>query len=259
MTPIQLECNAQACLSICVGPAPWPAPPGSTADSDTSCRFTAGPGRPIFGPKHHLHSSSTWSPSFRVPGQTTICPSLLPHKACHQPLTGQKCAKAAASFTPPAPCTCRAAWVPLDPAWPQQQLLAVLQKLQPQVLLWAPASVSGGRGPPPAAHCPTGVRTVEVASGLLESRAMSQSGPWGSAPTQEAADPAGREDAAGALPQHAALVSAWQAATHGGAALPFCYVMLTSGTSGSPAAVCGTEQGAFVYSSCFLFTPCACT
>ena len=146
-------------------------------------------------------------------------------------------------YTPPAPCTCRAAWVPLDPAWPQQQLLAVLQKLQPQVLLWAPASVAGGRGPPPASHCPLNIQLLEVSSGLLKSRVMSWSGPWESALTQEAADPAGSDIKPGALQQHAALVSAWQAATHGGPALPFCYVMLTSGTAGSPAAVCGTEQG----------------
>ena len=134
--------------------------------------------------------------------------------------------------------------MPLDPAWPQQQLLAVLRRLQPQALLWAPASASGGRGPPPASHCPVSVRTLEVGSGLLKSRGWSRSGPGGSALTREAADPAGSEDAAGALQRRAALVSAWKVATHGGSALPFCYVMLTSGTAGSPAAVRGTERGA---------------
>ena len=138
--------------------------------------------------------------------------------------------------------------MPLNPAWPQQQLLAVLQKLQPHAVLWAPASIPGGRGPPPPSHCPINVRTLEVGSGLLKSKGMPRSGPWGSALSQAAANPTGSGDAAGALRQHAALVSAWHAATHGGPALPFCYVMLTSGTAGSPAAVCGTEHGDFVAS-----------
>lgn len=40
-----------------------------------------------------------------------------------------------------------------------------------------------------------------------------------------------------------ALVNEWQAAVRGGEDLPFCYMMFTSGSTGQPCGVCGTEAG----------------
>ena len=75
-----------------------------------------------------------------------------------------------------------------------------------------------------------------------------------------AANKTSREDANPSQHQHPSAVwqqlqhylQKWQAACNGARMLPFCYVMYTSGSTGQPAAVCGTEAGQLLCALCGL-------
>ena len=137
--------------------------------------------------------------------------------------------------------TCRCAFLPIDTHAGHAQVEKVLQQAQPCTLIWASLSIQGGAGPVDTTRLSAGCHTVQMpalsksAQGAADAaRATAQSS------KMPGAEPAVAQNVHEQLVQE---VADWQAITVDKPQLPFCYVMYTSGSTGSPAGVCGTEAG----------------
>jgi non-ribosomal peptide synthetase component F len=176
---------------------------------------------------------------------------------------------------PPLPAS-RAAFLPLDPRWPPHRLQQVLGEAQPAAVLWAAAAdLPGGHGPPDCAVAEGSAAAPQVA--LVQ---LGPAPPEGGCPSVESRPAGAALEMSECLPpefeghaglqtstphlgspapeqqqqqqqqQPAARAGSLDAAAGAARAagrsrpLPYCYVMYTSGSTGAPLGVCGTEQGA---------------
>ena len=132
----------------------------------------------------------------------------------------------------------RAAFLPLDPRWPPKRLALVLEEARPAALLWADPSVPGGHGKPPLAAADSCGGSSSGGTGR---------GSAGPAVLQlTAAHLAGSGAGSGgeALPAGPGWVALAAPGPSAPPPLPYCYVLYTSGSTGAPLGVCGTEEGA---------------
>lgn len=132
---------------------------------------------------------------------------------------------------------CRCAFLPIDTQAGKAQIAKLLQQAQPNVLIWASPDSTGGAGPFDPAGLPTGCQPVQMLNPLRSPQEPAND----LASIIDAADNSARAQHVGQ--QLSELVVKWQKLTAGMCWLPFCYVMYTSGSTGSPVGICGTETG----------------
>ena len=134
-------------------------------------------------------------------------------------------------------CICRCAFLPIDTQAGKAQNEKLLQQAQPHTLIWAGPECTGGAGPFDPAGLSHGCQPVQMPNSLgsLQEPANDQTS------TRDIAD--NSANAKHVSQQLSELAVHWQQLTAGKPWLPFCYVMYTSGSTGSPAGVCGTETG----------------
>ena len=114
------------------------------------------------------------------------------------------------------------------------QTAKLLQHGPPCTILWATSDAIGGAGPIDPVGLPDGCQPVQMPT-------------THTSPPDPASD---RQTDSAYRDKHVqqqltGLVTNGQELTAGRPKLPFCYVMYTSGSTGSPAGVCGTETGSF--------------
>lgn len=131
----------------------------------------------------------------------------------------------------------RCAFLPIDTDVGKAQTAKLLQHAQPHTLIWASPDVIGGAGLTDLAGLPAGCHPVQIHNPHI-------------LPQNAANDQASAKDTSdkSANTKHdhqqlSELVEEWQQQTADKPWLPFCYVMYTSGSTGSPAGVRGTETG----------------
>ena len=126
-------------------------------------------------------------------------------------------------------CSVRCAFLPLDTQTGQHQVTKVLQLAKPSLLLWADPHTEGGAGPLDPAALPDNCIPFQLqGAGLCLSSFQT---------ALQTHSPANyKEELAG-------LYAEWQGLVANSPGLPFCYVLYTSGSTGAPAGVCGTEAG----------------
>ena len=144
-------------------------------------------------------------------------------------------------------CARRCAFLPLDPRIGHAQLAKVLQHAQPGLLIWATLDIPGGAGPVDAALLPAGCHAIQMQT-ATELVHTPYKAPLSS---NEATDDAHQDKhvfehvhAEHVQQQLSREFAAWQNIVAESPKLPFCYVMYTSGSTGTPAGVRGTEAGA---------------
>lgn len=105
------------------------------------------------------------------------------------------------------------------------------------MLIWASPESAGGAGPIDPAGFPYGCQPVQMPNSHISPQDTANDQPF----TRHA--PNNPASAKHLSQQLSDLTIDWQQLTAGKPWLPFCYVMHTSGSTGSPAGVCGTETG----------------
>ena len=124
------------------------------------------------------------------------------------------------------------------------QTASLLQHARPQILLWATPDTAGGAGPIDPAVLPDGCHSMLVPNPYMTAHdTASDKYPTSESSHQSDSD----KQVQRRLPE---LVAEWQKLTAGRPKLPFCYVMYTSGSTGSAAGVCGTETGQYPVACC---------
>lgn len=128
--------------------------------------------------------------------------------------------------------------MPIETQAGKAQTAKLLQHAQPKTLIWANADSAGGAGLIDLAVLPAGCQPVQMPNPDILPQ---------NAPDDQASFVRGTSDKSAntehAHQQLSELVAEWCQLTAGKPWLPFCYVMHTSGSTGSPAGVCGTETG----------------
>ena len=127
--------------------------------------------------------------------------------------------------------------MPIDTQAGRAQNAKLLHQAQPQVLIWASRESTGGAGPIDPAGLPTGCQPVQMLYPLRSPQEPAND----QAATRDAADHSATAKHVGQ--QLSELLVEWETLTVGKSWLPFCYVMYTSGSTGAPVGVCGTETG----------------
>ena len=136
---------------------------------------------------------------------------------------------------------CRCAFVPVDDDNPTAYNNKLVRHANLTGLIWADSTISGGLGP--LQDLPDTCHSIQF---NLETTLHPHPGQH---PTAfSAANSAiiastlsvGQQTFDAELRN---LVLAWQQSVDGSSLLPFCYVMYTSGSTGQPLGVCGTEAG----------------
>ena len=112
-----------------------------------------------------------------------------------------------------------------------------LQHAKPCMLLWADTGVEGGAGPPQIATVPNGCQLFQI-------HAFAQDLPNAPHNPSLTASADSHMFCSTALrKQLKELFGHWQSVFDSRTQLPFSYVMYTSGSTGQPVGVCGTESG----------------
>lgn len=132
----------------------------------------------------------------------------------------------------------RCAFMPMDTQAGSSQIARLLQHSQPQILIWGTPDSAGGVGPIDPSGLPDGCQAVQMPTLHMPPHDPAS----GKRPSIDTSEHMSDRD------KHvqqllAELVAEWQKLIAGRPKLPFCYVMHTSGSTGTPAGVCGTETG----------------
>lgn len=128
------------------------------------------------------------------------------------------------------------------------QTARLLHHARPQILIWASQDNAGGAGPINPAGLPDGCHPMLMPNPYMPTHNAAID----KRPTRHTSNQSDRDkQVQQQLPK---LVAEWQKLTADKPKLPFCYVMYTSGSTGSPAGVCGTETGQYPCRSCS--SPC---
>lgn len=138
-------------------------------------------------------------------------------------------------------CVCRCAFMHISKDNPAAQSMGMLHHAKPWGVIWADTSIKGGFGPLPG--LPHNCQAIQFVPSIPRHLPPQRHADVLHATdiAQELADkPTSKCKTAPILDE---LVAQWHAAVRGSALLPFCYVMHTSGSTGQPNGVCGTEAG----------------
>lgn len=147
----------------------------------------------------------------------------------------------------PFVCTHRCVFLPIDSRAGHAQLAKVLQHAQPCLLIWATPDTQGGAGPVNSPVLPAGCHAIQMQNASESERSPAKAiVSSNEAPDNSDGDKPVFEHvhAEHVQQQLATEFAAWQTITAESPKLPFCCVMYTSGSTGTPAGVRGTEAGA---------------